>query len=578
MASKDIRKKLLGLSGLAAFYFAFISPEGARFLQEEKRDIEFVHITHTGGLAVEQVGAQADIKWGSCHYIKSLMCDDKAPDLTYDTKNKENNIWHSVPTEMNELKGVESPYLEKDLFTIVRNPYERLINEFYCPWFGTKGDRNDPAVLNDFIMYRLSKIDRENNYYPQKHLIPQHKYVYDSEGNRVIKNIVHFENIVSEFNDVMSEYGQDAKMTSETDLRENRDGNLTRINLTPETIKAINELYAGDFAAFGYEMVETFQSEQAYEVKSSAMPCKTFLPDSTECERDEMKEEPKSLPERVYDAPIGVAHSTSFLLGIFSSPDENGAIYRQLARDTYLNVEDRRICTFDEYKRQQENMMVPDCRIPYVFVVGGNPDLEEPNEEVMEVERNLLEGPIAEETDVLFLNVQDSNLFPKSKAFFKWATEVGVNLNIDFVAKVGADTLLDMPLLIDFIDLDLPSAPYNRRMYGGGIWGYWWEGGYYATNPFYFMSLDLSAFVSTRDLDWATENEDHDMGRMVFKHPKPVKFINLNTRTFWHEKMETPEMWNDAWKNRMGELPIRKPAVENTKICQSFKDQGLMKD
>ena len=55
-------------------------------------------------------------------------------------------------------------------------------------------------------------------------------------------------------------------------------------------------------------------------------------------------------------------------------------------------------------------------------------------------------------------------------------------------------------------------------------------------------------------------------------------FINLNTRTFWHEKMETPEMWNDAWKNRMGELPIRKPAVENTKICQSFKDQGLMKD
>jgi len=91
------------------------------------------------------------------------------------------------------------------------------------------------------------------------------------------------------------------------------------------------------------------------------------------------------------------------------------------------------------------------------------------------------------------------------------------------------------------------------------------------------MSLDVAAFVATRQIDWSTENEDHDVGRMVFKHPKPIKFVNLNTRTFWHENLKTPETWNDAWSTRMDELPIRKPAIENTKICQSFKDQGLIK-
>jgi hypothetical protein len=91
------------------------------------------------------------------------------------------------------------------------------------------------------------------------------------------------------------------------------------------------------------------------------------------------------------------------------------------------------------------------------------------------------------------------------------------------------------------------------------------------------MSLDVAAFVATRQIDWSTENEDHDVGRMVFKHPKPIKFVNLNTHTFWHENLETLDAWNDAWSTRMDELPIRKPAIENTKICQSFKDQGLIK-
>jgi hypothetical protein len=91
------------------------------------------------------------------------------------------------------------------------------------------------------------------------------------------------------------------------------------------------------------------------------------------------------------------------------------------------------------------------------------------------------------------------------------------------------------------------------------------------------MSFDVAAFVSTNVPGFTHGEEDNDVGRMVFRHPKPIKFINMNTRTIWHEKLKTPAAWNDAWTNRMDELPIRKVAIENTAICESFKEKGFIK-
>lgn len=61
------------------------------------------------------------------------------------------------------------------------------------------------------------------------------------------------------------------------------------------------------------------------------------------------------------------------------------------------------------------------------------------------------------------------------------------------MSKVESTTLLEKNFLYDFIDRDLPPSPMNRRMYGGGIWG--GTSLYYATGDFYFMSIDLAAFV-----------------------------------------------------------------------------------
>lgn len=605
MPSKEMKRKLYLVVGFYAFYAIFFNDDGRR-LASELKDLEFVHITHTGGYAIEKAAGNAGVNWGACHYlpIKEFGCTK--PDFAlkgndYQEGGKANfvlrNIWHTAPKYVKEaVPEKENPYYGKDLFTIVRNPYERVIAEYYCPYNGYKGKWNIDAAgtMNDWLhsvlntnlvdLESFSKQRKErkmkeisvNKVFADKHFLPQVDYVYDDEGHRVIKYVLHYENLSSEFKEITTKYDLDMHLDPTND-GEQHIGSLSHIDFDAETIGLINKLYADDFKAFGYEKVEKFDTFSPYHTSAKVNPCKTFKHGDKECKREEttfVSNESLAAAE----TPIGVSHSTTFLLGIFSEMTEKGAVFRDLARKTYLNIDDPRICSWQEYKKQKTDLMVSTCSVPYVFVVGGNPKRPEEHydKEPLYVDGSLVEGASEDENDILFLNIAENDNHGKAAAYLKWAAAAGSTLQVDFAAKVAFDTLVDIPLLLDFIELDLPAAPYNRRMYGGGIWGYWWEGGYYATKPFYFLSLDLAAFVGTRQIDW-TKDEAHDIGRFVFKHPKPIKFVNMNPRLLWHEGLNSEDAWADAWNNRMGELPITKPSIENTKICQAFKDEGKMK-
>lgn len=50
---------------------------------QKKKRLEFVHITKTGGSAVESVGAQNGIIWGACHYLKIAEVGCSRPDIKY---------------------------------------------------------------------------------------------------------------------------------------------------------------------------------------------------------------------------------------------------------------------------------------------------------------------------------------------------------------------------------------------------------------------------------------------------------------------------------------------------------------
>ena len=106
--------------------------------------LEFIHITKTGGTAVERAAAQVGIPWGVCHYeARQDICNHVRPnlawpqtfslrtDIPYATNFTHAEYWHTPPHWF-----VDNPYSGKDTFTIVRNPYDRYISEYYCPYFG----------------------------------------------------------------------------------------------------------------------------------------------------------------------------------------------------------------------------------------------------------------------------------------------------------------------------------------------------------------------------------------------------------------------------------------------------------
>merc|ERR1712241_1254472 len=121
----------------------------------------------TGGTAIEKFGAKAGVKWGACNYgvcrNKDLNPHHYGP---YDENELPNEIsrvrllpWH---TPLHWLK--ENPFAGSKTFTVIRNPYDRVVSEYYSVWDGyyqKNGCDNHPQVMaiffHNIIIYTIKK-------------------------------------------------------------------------------------------------------------------------------------------------------------------------------------------------------------------------------------------------------------------------------------------------------------------------------------------------------------------------------------------------------------------------------------
>ena len=263
------------------------------------RKLEFVHITKTGGTAIEEAAARVGIVWGICHYERNQICFRQRADLGWPRvfplkpslpfSNFTIEYWHTPPHWFHD-----NPYRGSDTFTVVRNPYDRYISEYYCKHFGyyrgetsnttenpkdrlvrfqqlTKQrkelqarktaqhkngrrhlEANDSAAqMNEWLLNRLRTHQGLTG-----HMLPQHYYVYDSNRKQMITHVLKFETLAEDFARLMQQYNLPVRLPMERINAGHTVQRLTRNDLSAQVIEEINKFAREDFRLFGYNVMD----------------------------------------------------------------------------------------------------------------------------------------------------------------------------------------------------------------------------------------------------------------------------------------------------------------------------------
>lgn len=191
------------------------------------KELKFIHITKTAGTSIEIVGKfQNNLNWGFFH--------------------KEYSYHHHVPfLFINE--NIKSKY---DWFTVVRNPYERIISEFYCKWIPPKTNQNQYSKeeFNQITQENILNHHVKNQVYGF-HYTPQYKYIDTNYNIYILK----FEELPNNFNALMKKYN----LNLELNIKENQGVKKFNVeDLNHKTINLINKIYYMDFLCFNYKMIQ----------------------------------------------------------------------------------------------------------------------------------------------------------------------------------------------------------------------------------------------------------------------------------------------------------------------------------
>tara|TARA_Y100001958_G_scaffold30715_1_gene19795 strand:- start:723 stop:1325 length:603 start_codon:yes stop_codon:yes gene_type:complete len=197
------------------------------------KELKFIHITKCAGTSIETLGNENNILWGINHQ-------------------EEYGFWH----EPFNNKSIE---LKKkyDWFMVVRNPYTRILSEYYCEWGGIGKKRCIPDTKEKFNNLLISNIKDRHKPSLGFHYIEQSKYYTNDEDITI--NIIKFENLSSELDLLFKKYNLNIDINSLKTINTKKDKNkslpFTINDFNNELINLINNVYSKDFELFNYKKI-----------------------------------------------------------------------------------------------------------------------------------------------------------------------------------------------------------------------------------------------------------------------------------------------------------------------------------
>ena len=189
----------------------------------------FIHIPKTAGTSIEQF-----IRNKGKNYLELIG-------VQYNR-----SLHHLTAHEIKKMYPYQFNIYYK--FAIIRNPYDRLLSEYY--WTPVKGLGYKSGKTKADFLYNVINIVSKSKYSDNiyfDHFIPQHMFVYEGK-NLLVDQLFKFESL-----DLASTVIQKNLDIHEPFPVLNKTDSSNRIYWTQRQKEKIYELYKKDFIMFNYE-------------------------------------------------------------------------------------------------------------------------------------------------------------------------------------------------------------------------------------------------------------------------------------------------------------------------------------
>lgn len=193
-----------------------------------ERFLEFIHIPKNAGTTIENIANDKNIKWGRFK-----------PEHKKKVGTKKCAYWHLPPKHF----YLNNYYDSDETFCVFRDPRDKMVSEYSYRNKG-KANMNNKDDMNKWLKENMND---ENVYNGglNCHFIPQHEYIYNNDNERTCNHILKFDNLTSEFNNLMKKKNIDLRLNDKKDNQSNF--NLTMDDIDDENMQKIFKLYKKDF-------------------------------------------------------------------------------------------------------------------------------------------------------------------------------------------------------------------------------------------------------------------------------------------------------------------------------------------